>query len=217
MPNEKKTKKEEKDGNNDSKGCISFTDDLLRNYGIISVFGDFDTEKAENIVEKLIWTNGSLPREYPISLVLNSSGGYTSSVFSIIDIMDSIERPVHTYGIGESYSAGALLLMSGEKNYRYVFPSTRVMIHNFSLGFRGDYTNFKDVQVSHDSFFNYLVDFIVKKTGNKIAVIKRDLKKDKYFVSVDEVIKYGICDKIADRDILELIKNNINELQKGKK
>ncbi len=216
MPNEKKKTKENKD-DNDSKGCISFTDDLLRNYGIISVFGRFNIEKSEEVVEKLIWASGNSPPNFPISLVINSYGGYLHSVFPIIDIMESIKQSVHTYGIGSCFSAGALLLMSGEKGYRHAFPSTRVMIHHFGSGFYGDYNEFKDIQVEYDSLNDYLIDFISKRTGNTTRIIKRDMKKNKYFVSPKEAVKYGICDKVVEEGILEIIKNNTNELQKGKK
>jgi ATP-dependent Clp protease protease subunit len=206
MADEKKVDKKDEDD-----GCILFSDDILRNYGIIPVFGHFDSEKSEKVVEKLIWANGKLERHYPISLIINSYGGQTSSVFSIIDIIHSIKRSVHTYGTGNCFSAAALLLMAGEKNHRYIFSSVRIMIHNFSVYFDGNYDKFKDTQREFDSFSEYLVKFISSQTGNSTRSVRKDMKKEKYFVTPEEAIKYGVCDKIITKDILEIISENINK------
>ena len=60
-------------------------------------------------------------------LILNSSGGYVSSLRSIVDFLEP--EAIETIATGVCMSAAVPIVALGEKGKRLVTPSTRFMVH----------------------------------------------------------------------------------------
>lgn len=73
----------------------------------------------------------------PIHFYINSPGGSVYDGLAILDVMNHIQAPVHTYCVGLAASMGSLLLQAGEPGQRYSMPNSRIMIHQPLGGARG--------------------------------------------------------------------------------
>ena len=122
----------------------------------------------------------------PIKIWINSDGGDTNVTLVLANVIALSKTPIITIGMGRSYSSGGLLLMAGHK--RLIFDSTSVLIHDGSSGAIGD------VRVR---------DFILKHTQIPAELLDKNYRRD-WFLFSEDVIKYGIADKIIT-DIDEVI------------
>ena len=98
--------------------------------------------------------------------------------------------------IGQACSMGSLLASAGTKGKRFMLPHARHMIHQPLGGAKGQAT---DVQIQANELLRWkesLTKIYEKHTGQKFEKLKDDMERDK-FMTADESIKYGLCDKIV--------------------
>ena len=71
----------------------------------------------------------------PITIMISSYGGSVAELFSIYDVIRAARQTciVRTICYGKAYSAASLILASGSKGYRYMYPSAKTMIHGIQL------------------------------------------------------------------------------------
>lgn len=134
-----------------------------------------------------------------IHFYINSPGGSVSDGLAIFDTMNHIECPVYTYCVGEACSMGSFLLAAGKKGHRYTFPNSTIMIHQ-PLGGTG-FDQASQVEKRAQHLLNTkkrLTEIMCNLTGKKYATVERDMDRDN-FMNADEAVKYGIVDKILDK------------------
>jgi ATP-dependent Clp protease, protease subunit len=132
-----------------------------------------------------------------IHIYISSQGGDASALANIIDVMEVIKSPITTICMGRCYSAGAFLLMAGQK--RLAFRHSEIMMHGAQLMFpypgkehtidSTDYAKFVD------RFNDRILGIAVKATGKKLSEIKKDCATD-FYMSAEEAKKYGLIDEI---------------------
>jgi ATP-dependent Clp protease protease subunit len=133
--------------------------------------------------------------EKDINLYINSPGGSVTAGLAIYDTMQYVRAPVSTICIGMAASMAAVLLAAGRKGKRYALPSSRIMIHQGSGGFRGNapdaFIQMKEwehlVQLNHQ--------ILARHTGQPLDKVIKDTDRD-YFMSPDEAKEYGIIDAV---------------------
>jgi len=159
---------------------------------------DLTKELASSICGLLIYYNAISSTE-DINLFIHTSGGDASALSSIYDVMDLIDAPISTIGIGKVYSAGVFLLAAGTKGKRFMFKNAEVMIHGLQCSFPE--MPMSD-QVDSKIYYNYLESFnkrilkiLAKHTQQSIHKISQDSKRDLY-LDAKGALKYGIIDKI---------------------
>jgi ATP-dependent Clp protease protease subunit len=93
-----------------------------------SPYVQIDDNTSSLVVAQLLFLEADNP-EKPISLYINSPGGYVTSGLAIYDTMQYIRSPVSTVCAGQAASMGSLLLTAGATGFRYALPNSRIMIH----------------------------------------------------------------------------------------
>jgi len=191
--NEEEEPREEKDEkNNDINEVV--VQKLLENRQIF-LWGAVEDETAEDIVSKLLYLEAMKPGE-EITFFINSPGGVISSGMAIIDTMHLISSPVTTVCMGLAASMGSLILSAGKKNYRFIFPNGKVMIHQPSVEFL--YGQATDLEIQAKEIIKTreaVASMLAKNCHKSKEKVLKDLDRD-YWMSAEESINYGIVDGI---------------------
>jgi ATP-dependent Clp protease protease subunit len=131
----------------------------------------------------------------PINVYINSPGGAVDSALGMVDMLTTCSCPIRTIGWGQVSSAAILLLAAGDKGNRIVAPNTTTLLHQVSTSMMGNTTELdnevKEVQRLQEVYNKMLS----KYTGRPIKQIAKDMSQNKY-MGADQVIEYGIADKI---------------------
>lgn len=168
---------------------------------IVMLTEDFNDQMASIIVGQLLYLQ-SEDSEKEIKMYINSPGGSVTSMWSIIDTMNSIKPDVSTVCIGMAASAASLTLAAGAKGKRFILPHAEVMIHQPLGGIEGQASDI-EIRTKHILRTKDLLhEFMVKKTGQPLKKITKDMDRD-YYMSAKEALDYGIVDKILEESNLK--------------
>lgn len=137
----------------------------------------------------------------PITFWINSDGGDVNVTLFTANVIALSQTPVITIGMGRAYSSGGLLLMSGHK--RLIFDSTSVLIHDGSTGAIGDTGKVIDSLEFTKELEERTRSFILSHTKISEDLLDINYRRN-WFLFSNDVIKYGIADKIIT-DISEIL------------
>jgi ATP-dependent Clp protease protease subunit len=170
----------------------------LLNERIVFLNGPVDDYSANLVVAQMLHLE-SVDSEKDIHFYINSPGGVITAGMSVYDVMQFVKPDVATYVMGQACSMGSFLAQAGTAGKRYMLPNSRHMIHQPSGGARGMAS---DIEISyHEIMFwkKRLTELYVKhNTGGKtFEDFERDMDRDT-FMSADEALSYGLCDKIIE-------------------
>ena len=89
----------------------------------------------------------------------------------------------------------SLILADGNK--RSILPHSKVMIHQplIAGGIEGKETDISILAKNLSSTRRTIAEIVAKHTGKTVKAVERDIENDKY-MSADETVKYGLCDKV---------------------
>ncbi len=166
----------------------------LLNDRIIVITEEINDQMMGIIVSQLLYLEAEDSDE-PIHMYIASPGGSVMSGLSIIDTMNLITAPVHTYAMGLVASMGALIFTCGEKGHRYILPNAEVMIHQPLGGYQGQAS---DIEIHANHIIRLkarLYKILSKATGKTVKTIEKESDRDNYF-EADEAIKFGLADEI---------------------
>ena len=139
----------------------------------------------------------------PIHVYIHSHGGCVHSGLSMMDHIANCPVEVYTYGDGLVASAATLMLLAGSKKYMY--SSTRVLIHSISTTFWGKFEDLKDEVSNIDDLMKTL-----KKVYTTYAKIPEDklerLLTRELYLSGEQCVEYGIVDELVDNTHIRKIK-----------
>jgi ATP-dependent Clp protease protease subunit len=171
----------------------------LLNERIVFLNGPVDDGSASLIVAQILHLE-SADSEKDIHFYINSPGGVITSGMAIYDVMQFVKPDVCTYVLGQACSMGSFLAQAGSFGKRFMLPHSRHMIHQPSGGARGMAS---DIEISYKEIMNMkkmLTQLYVKhNTANKsYAQFEKDMDRDT-FMSAEEALAYGLCDKIVAR------------------
>lgn len=135
----------------------------------------------------------------PIELYINSPGGDLYSSWMICDIMDSMQTPIQTIGMGQVASGGLIVFMNGIKGWRTATPNTNFMSHRFIAGTEASHHDLKQQQVEWDRTHDRIIQHYKRCTGLSSKVIEKELLPEhNVWLSADDCLKLGICDIIEN-------------------
>ena len=131
-----------------------------------------------------------------IKIYINSSGGYLSTLFPLVDLIDSTNKNIETICLGKAYSCGAMLLLAGKK--RFAYKNSNILLHEVAC----DYGHNKNSQnQEYSKWLNEQNKKLIKMVKEKTIMSKKEI--DKYFKSNKDIfinstqaLKYKIIDKI---------------------
>jgi ATP-dependent Clp protease protease subunit len=148
------------------------------------------------IVSQLLYLEAE-DSEEPIHMYISSPGGSVMAGLAILDTMQLITAPVHTYAMGMVASMAAVLFTSGEKGHRYIMPNAEVMIHQPLGGTSGQAS---DIEIQAKHILNLkkrLYKILSQATGKHVKTIEKESDRDNYF-EAQEAIKFGLADTILE-------------------
>lgn len=187
----------------DSKGIKSMIDSERNNkarQGIIIINQEFTPQLMEWVIYSLKASeHNRLVDE--IEIYINSNGGEVTSLLPMVDLIDTIKKPVKTIVLGKAYSCGALLLLCGHKGKRAAYKNSEILLHEVAGG-----TIAKSSQMVHDveriKRFNALaVKFIRERTRMSEIQISRFMDSNQdIFITAKEALEYGIIDEIVGQE-----------------
>lgn len=167
---------------------------------IIMFFSPVTSETAALLIAQLLTLKAESDK--PIYLYINSPGGSIYDCLSIVDVMHSC-KIVATIGLGLCASAASILLISGTKGYRYIYPHGTVMMHQPSIRNIGG--TLKDLTITLNQVEN-LYDLLLNIVENAIGINKENarqlLERDSYFTAqqAKELGLLGAVDHIITQD-----------------
>ena len=171
-------------------------------FNIIQITGDITEELAQTITEQLIlldYNNQLMDTAQPIHIIINSGGGAVVAAWQICDIMDLIQTPVYTIGVGNISSAALMIFLNGEYGHRILSKRTSVMSHQYTWGVVGKYDDLKAANSEIDNLYKRMLEFYIEKTGLERQVIEEKLLKssDKWLTAT-QAKKFCLADKVND-------------------
>ena len=158
----------------------------------IILTGTINDDMAASIMSQLLYLEAISP-DKPITMIINSPGGEVNAGLAIYDTMRHVRCVIHTLCIGQACSMAAVLLSAGDE--RSILPSSRVMIHQPSGGVQGKESDITITAREITRIREMLVDILAVQTGKDEETVSRNLEKD-YWMSAEEAVAYGICDKV---------------------
>lgn len=166
---------------------------------------DIDTDLVDFSWQILEWNRQDkdtlIENRKPIIIYINSDGGCLNSVMNFIDVIKLSKTPVITIAMGKAYSAGGLLLMAGHK--RYIFKDTTFLLHDGSTGAFGSVSKVVDSLEFTQKTEKRMKEFILSNTDIDEDLYDKNYRRD-WFMFSDEIIKYGVADKIIT-DLNEIL------------
>jgi ATP-dependent Clp protease protease subunit len=190
---------------------------------IVFVTGEINQELADEVTKQMIIfdiQNKAKGETLPITLIINSPGGDLHAGWQICDIMDYIDSPVYTSGLGEIASASLMIFMNGEPGHRVVTDRTTIMSHRYSWGVAGNHAELVAAQPEFANVHKRIVEHYAECTGLDVKTIELELLKPyNVWLTPRKAVSLGIADKIfktKKTKRLKMIKNMSIEKQ-GKK
>lgn len=161
----------------------------------ILLTGEVETNLSNVIIAQLLFLDSQ--NHNPINIYINSPGGAVSDGLAIIDTMNIISSPVHTYCMGMCASMAAMILSQGEKGNRYCLPNATVMVHQPLGGAQGQAT---DIVISANRILKTkkrLINMLSDACNQPYEKVYNDCERD-YYLDAEEALEYGIVDKIIE-------------------
>jgi len=168
----------------------------LLNDRVIVITEQVDDYMMGVIVAQLLYLE-ALDNEEPIHIYISSPGGSVMAGLAILDTMQLISAPVHTYAMGMVASMAAVLFTCGEPGHRYILPNAEVMIHQPLGGASGQAS---DIEIQANHILNLkrrLYKILAKATGKQVRTIEKESDRDNFFEAA-EAVKFGLADTILE-------------------
>ncbi|MCG8478923.1 MAG: ATP-dependent Clp protease proteolytic subunit [Spirochaetales bacterium] len=172
-----------------------FLDKMLKTRTVL-ISGEINKELAERVVRQLLILEQE--SDEPIRVFIDSPGGDADAGYAIFDTIRFIGPEVSTVGIGLVASAGALILLAGERERRLAFPNSHYLIHQPASGIRGVATEIEIHAREIDKMRKRINVLIAEETGKPFEQVERDTDRD-YWMNADEAVDYGLVSKIVAR------------------
>lgn len=162
------------------------------------LFGPIDEKTVYSLTAQMLYLMED--EQSPIDIYINSPGGEVNSGLAIYDLIQSCKAPINMYCIGMAASMGALIFAGGKKGHRFMLPHSKVMIHEPLIpnGVGGSASSIKSTADSILQTRELLNGILAKHTGKTLEEINKATDHDN-FMTANEAIEFGLCDKVATR------------------
>jgi ATP-dependent Clp protease, protease subunit len=133
-----------------------------------------------------------------IQIIINSPGGYTDAGWAFIDMMEFVKNPITTIAVGEIASMATSIFIAGDQ--RVMSPNSIAMIHEFSTGTAGNYSELvasrKAEDIEYQKDLNHLIRHSRYTTQAQITA--NLLKETDNWLTPVEMSFHGLCDEITE-------------------
>lgn len=154
---------------------------------------DYSLVELAKIIIQMNIEEKDIENPEPIRLFIHSYGGDIEQALFFCDLVKSSRIPIITIGMGVAMSAGFLIFLSGKK--RYAFPHTSMLVHSGSAAFQGPAEQIEEAQRNYKKQIGQMKSYILANTNIDEKTFNKNKSKD-WYLSSDELIKFGIIDEI---------------------
>lgn len=176
-------------------------EDTLENRGVIFLDREVSNFTVAHVIKKMMSLHFDPEFTDEIQLIINSPGGNTDAGWALIDVMGWVKNPVRTIALGAICSMATSIFISGDE--RIMGPNTMAMIHQFSWGNEGTYSDLVAQRKAEDLQDQMDVRHLTTHSKYKTAaeVRKHLLKQTDTWLSPKEMKKHGLCDRILQKRV----------------
>lgn len=165
----------------------------------IIFLGEAIDDHVANIIIAQMLFLAAEDKDKDIKFYINSPGGSVSAGLAIYDTMQYIKCPVSTICIGLAASMASVLLAAGAPGKRLALPNSEIMIHQVMGGAEGQASDIK-IRAEHIlKTKDKMNRILAEHTKQNIKTVEKDSDRDN-FMSAQEAKKYGLIDKIIERE-----------------
>ncbi|MHC4064735.1 MAG: ATP-dependent Clp protease proteolytic subunit [Planctomycetota bacterium] len=164
---------------------------------IIFLGGPLEDEASNVIIAQMLFLSNE-DAKADISFYINSPGGAVTAGLAVYDTMQFVRCDVATYCMGQAASMGAVLLLGGAKDKRFILPNAKVLLHQPLWGREGPATDLSIAAAEIIKVRSRLYEIIGKHTGRDPSTIEKDCDRDKW-MDASEATEYGLADRILER------------------
>ena|SRR5271166_1751985 len=175
-------------------------EESLDSKDVCLIFDDIDENMSNYVVSFLLEREYKNKKPEFVKIFINSCGGGVNNSFAIIDVMNSVSFPVHTYGIGEVYSAALFIFMSGAQGNRFLLPNTSILSHQWSGSNEGKKHEIEATEKENKLISKRILKHYEKCTGLSLEEINKNLlPTSDVYLTAKEAINFGLADKIIKK------------------
>ena len=165
----------------------------------IFLWGEVSDKSAKEITEKLLYLESIGPGK-DITFYINTPGGSITAGMAIFDTMKMISSPVSVVVTGMAASMGSILLSAAPKGRRYLYPHSRVMIHQPLISGRmvAPAVDINIQAEEMEKLRHELNQILADASGKPLEQVEQDTDRD-FYLNAEEAIKYGLADEIVEK------------------
>jgi ATP-dependent Clp protease protease subunit len=188
----------EKSEEKEKKGLAKMQDKFLEERKIF-LWGAVTDKSARDITEKLLYLETDKPGE-EITFYINSPGGSITAGMAIYDTMQLITSSIKVVVTGMAASMGSILLCGADKGKRFLYPHSRVLIHQPLISGQmiavavDIHIQAKEMERLRDE----LNAILAESSGQPLSKIEKDTDRD-FYMTAKEAIAYGLADEIVEK------------------
>ena len=131
-----------------------------------------------------------------ITFIVNSPGGSADSGFAIRDYARFIKPPVRSIVCGICASAAVMIHLGAQKENRYCTPSSRFLLHQPSMGARGQASDLEILSAEIDRIKLMYNQIVSDETGRTVKQIEKDVHRD-YWIPAENAVDYGLVKTVV--------------------
>ncbi len=165
----------------------------------IFLWGEVSDKSARDLTEKLLFLEDNDAGK-EITFYINSPGGSITAGMAIFDTMQLITSPIKVVVTGMAASMGSILLCGATKGKRFLYPHSRVLIHQPLITGRMQATAVDiNIQAQEmEKLREELNGILARTSGQPLEKIQKDTDRD-FYLNAKEAIEYGLADKIVEQ------------------
>jgi len=166
---------------------------------VVFLVGPVNDQSANLVVAQLLFLESENP-DKDIHFYINSPGGSITAGMAIFDTMQLISSPIAVIVTGMAASMGSILLCGATKGRRFLYPHSRVLIHQPLITGRM-VAAAVDINIQAqemEKLREELNGILAKTSGQPLDKIQQDTDRD-FYLNAEEAIEYGLADKIVDK------------------
>lgn len=130
----------------------------------------------------------------PIKIFIDSTGGFLTDTFTMIDAIKMSKTPVWTICTGCAYSGGFFTFISGHK--RIAYPHASFLFHEGATSNGGTASQFENYTAFYKRQLKQLKNIVIENSSITEEEYS-DIKKDDVWYTAEDGIEKGFVDEIA--------------------
>ena len=164
----------------------------------VCLWGEVSDRSARDVTEKLLYLE-ALAAGKGITFYVNTPGGSITAGMAVYDTMQLISSSISVVVTGMAASMGSILLCGASEGKRFLYPHSRVLIHQPLITGRM-IAAAVDINIQAqemEKLREELNKILANASGQPLKKIQQDTDRD-FYLNAKEAIEYGLADAIVD-------------------